>query len=293
MNGRWSLTQKQADKERGAYAFISMHEIRPMGGYLEVDQDGYIVKQASIEKIPGKWKPLIEEAVSAYKNQYKDSLLSVYVRGSVAKGEAIDGISDLDTIAVTTTLPAVGTSWGEAFSVEMVKKYPFVEKVEILAQTLGQALDPNRGVHIMLKTQAVCVYGKDLSDGIPKLRPGKEACQHVWSIQSELQATMDFFEDERADGPGEARKKVAWILKRIVRTGFELVMEREQKYTRDLYPCYESFSKYYPEKQALMRETLYLALNPMDKPEKIKGLLKSWMEWMPREIERIFFGEQV
>jgi len=48
----------------------------------------------------------------------------------------------------------------------------------------------------------------------------------------------------------------AWMMKRMVRTGFELVMAKEQCFTRDLYPCYEMFSKHYPEKSSDMLAAL-------------------------------------
>ncbi len=51
-------------------------------------------------------------------------------------------------------------------------------------------------------------------------------------------------------------------MKRTVRIGFELVMEKEQCFTLDLYPCYEMFSKHYPEKSKEMMEALKLAVFP-------------------------------
>ena len=77
-------------------------------------------------------------------------------------------------------------------------------------------------------------------------------------------------------------------MKRILRTGFELVMGREQKYTRDLYPCYESFIKYYPQKKDDMYKTLELAINPIDDSKIIGYILKDWLFFMSKEIEKIF-----
>ena len=265
-----------------------MLEIKRVGGFLGIDKDGYIVKEASLDRITEKWKTVIKETIRAYKEHFGENLLSVYVRGSVAKGDAIDGISDLDTIAVLESFSKNKDTWGDVFSNEMVKKYPFVEKIEITAGTREQAVDPNRAVRIMLKTQAVCVFGKDISSEIPKLRPGKESCQHFRWLQHDLLDSIDFFEGQWGENEEENQKKITWITRRILRTGFELVMEREQKYTRDLHPCYESFSKYYPEKEKLMLTTLNLAINPVLEVNHILRVLKSWLVWMPQEIERIF-----
>ncbi len=262
-----------------------MTEIKNVGGYLSVDSQGNIIPSASLARIQSQWKPVIEKTVDAYKEHYGSALVSVYVRGSVAKGEAIDGISDLDTIAVVDLgEKSISTNWEKVFSDEMVSSYPFVEKVEIMAETPEQAIDTSRATHILLKTQAVCVYGQDIAQNIAAIKLGK-AAQHYRSIQSDIEKSICFFE---GDNDPQFKKQCVWIIKRILRTGFELVMERVQKYTRDLYPCYESFSFCYPEKSTLMRKTLDLVLNPSQNPEIVLPVLHVWREWMPEEIEKIF-----
>lgn len=266
-----------------------MHKIKSVGGYLEVDRDGFIVKRASPGLFQGKWKPVIQKVTEAYNNHFNENLLSVYIRGSVAKGEAIDHLSDVDSFAIVHSPEIkINTEWGERFSEETVKAYPFVKGVEILARTLQQAKDLNRGVHIMLKTQSVCVFGVDVSSQILPLKPGKESSQHFRFLQSELQKSIYFFEQRWGEGLNEYLMQCAWIMKRVLRTGFELVMEKEQRYTRDLYPCFESFSKYYPEIKDLMYRTLELSINPSSDSEIVLPILKEWFLWMPDEIERVF-----
>ncbi len=267
-----------------------MIEIQKIGGYLEIDKDGFIIKKASADKFQEKWKPVIKEIKNAYIEHFGDKLHSVYIRGSVAKGEAIDGIADLDSIAVVN-LPneQIDIKWKEELNKQIIDKYPFIKNVEIVAGTLEHALSKNRGVHIILKTQAVCIYGNDISDSITKLKPGKESALHFRNLQDELQKTIDFFENGWGDTLEENLDKCSWIMKRVLRTGFELVMEREQKYTRDLYPCYEGFVKYYPEKKDEIYKTLELAVNPTDDSKIIIPLLKDWLIFMPKEIEK-FFG---
>jgi hypothetical protein len=52
------------------------------------------------------------------------------------------------------------------------------------------------------------------------------------------------------------------MMKQIVRTGFEIVMLQEKKYTRDLYLCYFIFSKYFPDYEITMKSALSLAIQP-------------------------------
>ena len=72
----------------------------------------------------------------------------------------------------------------------------------------------------------------------------------------------------------------------MLRTGFELVMERANKYTRDLYPCYKAFADYYPEKESQMKEILHYALNPTDDMEKIRKLRGDFFPWLVEEVKK-------
>ena len=77
-------------------------------------------------------------------------------------------------------------------------------------------------------------------------------------------------------------------MKRILRTAFELVMEKEESFTRDLYPCYELFSKNYPEKEKEMKEVLFLAINNTDDKEKILEILNGIGIWITEKVENIY-----
>lgn len=72
-------------------------------------------------------------------------------------------------------------------------------------------------------------------------------------------------------------------MKRIVRQGFILVMARERVFTRDLYPCYKIFSKYYPEKEKEMRQALELAIYPISNTKSIFSVLDNLGEWLIKE----------
>lgn len=108
--------------------------IRKLGSVLDVDEEGYIVKAASNDKIQFKWPPAVDEVVEAYKQHLGDRLHSVYVRGSVARGEAIDDISDIDTVAlITTSNNNIYLGWATDFERNLMKEFPFVNGTEIKA----------------------------------------------------------------------------------------------------------------------------------------------------------------
>lgn len=258
--------------------------IRRLGSILDVDEEGYIVKAASIDKIQPKWQPAVDEAVEAYKNHLSDSLHSVYVRGSVAKGEAMDNISDIDTMAlVTMANHEIDTGWVTGFEHSLVNKFPFVNGVEIKAVHMD-CLDHK--TQFMLKTQAVCVYGEDITETLPKMKPGLDAVNHAFLLGKRIDQTVESLKN--TNDATHIQQNCTWIMKRIVRTGCELVMERSQKYTRDLYPCYELFAGYYPDKSDDMYRALELAINPTEDKQEVLSVLADFGGWITHEVGRVF-----
>jgi hypothetical protein len=77
-------------------------------------------------------------------------------------------------------------------------------------------------------------------------------------------------------------------MKRIIRSGGELIMERERVYVRDLYPCYQLFSKHYPDQEEAMKKVLWLCLNPTSDLAEVKRSIQPLSDWLEAEVERIY-----
>lgn len=262
--------------------------IRNIGSALETDKDGYIVKAASADKIQPEWRPAVDTVVNAYVDNLGDDLHSVYIRGSVAKGEAIEHVSDLDTIALTTTDKGyVNTDWMRAFRQKFAQDFPFVSGVEI---QLVPIEDIGRNNRILIKTQTACIYGEDIAPQLPPLKPGRDTMIHAFALGERIEETVERL--KTAEDPERIAHICTWIMKRIVRTGCELVMERSGKYTRDLYPCYELFSGYYPEKSDEMYHALELAIHPSQDAREIIDVLEGIGGWLVREVNAVLKNDR-
>lgn len=256
-------------------------EIEPRGSYFEIDKDGYVINPASLEKIQPEWKPVIDDIIGIYKELYGEKLKQVYVRGSVAKGEAIKYISDIDTFAyVDETAEFLKEhSTNRETRKHLEEKYNFIEGIEMMADPLSEI--PN---DYIILNQSICVYGTPLE--VPKFKPGKQMVIHAPALHKRMKWFDEFLEKE--NDPQEIKQSCTWIMKGILRAGFEITMERSQRYTRDLYRCYETFAEYYPEKESEMREVLFYALNPTSDKEKIRDVLEGISDWLVLEIPKYF-----
>jgi len=262
-------------------------EIKPMGSYFELDSEGYIINPTSLDRVQSDWMSAIKEVIEIYKKVCGDMLINIYVRGSVAKGQAVNGISDLDTFCFVKepntqdteeykTILNSNRDALEKYKEDIELKYNFISDVEMQVHPMSRA-----GKEMIMLAQSVCVYGEPFKN--PKLKPGKELASHSPGFTKFLIGLEEFF---NKDTSTERNKmKCAWIMKRFLRTGFEICMERSGRYTRDLYKCYETFIEYYPEKEPQMREILELALNPTSDKQKIKQVVSNFGPWLVEEIK--------
>lgn len=255
--------------------------IKPIGSYFEIDSEGYVINPTSHEKIQPEWKPLIGDMVEAYKRHCGDQLHGIYLRGSVARGAAVSGVSDVDSYAYTKQEDGIDKSWTKEEEKILLVRYPFAEGIEFAIDPIKFAKEDK----VML-AQSICLYGTDLTKGVAKLKPGRDMVVHVLTLGDRL----EWFEKrlQKIESDEEIKKACVWLMKTFLRSGFELAMARSKTYTRDLYPCYETFSQYYPELEPKMHEFLYLALNPIANKETLRGMATEFGEWLQKEAKQVY-----
>lgn len=77
------------------------------------------------------------------------------------------------------------------------------------------------------------------------------------------------------------------LMKRILRSGFELVMEREGRYTTSLYLHYECFARHYPDRERDMRRVLEIFLNPDSRWPEMPAFLNDFGGWLCLEASDV------
>lgn len=191
----------------------------------------------------------------------------------------MNDFSDIDTFAVIHDLE---TRWNRAhwqtdFEREIQQQYPFVKEVEImLTQYFEDFYQKNPRLAMIIKTQSLCIYGEDLATQIPPFLPNKKMILNLTWLKEDLQ---DFLAKEKI-----THQACQEITKVLIRCGFEIVMEKAQKYTTDLYWCYQVFSEYFPEKEPEMRELLQLYLNPSNDEISVKRSVEKLGKWLLNQV---------
>jgi hypothetical protein len=236
-------------------------KIKKIGSIQKTDSKGYIINDFSLENIQKDYLDVLELLIEMYKENYSDILHSVYIRGSVLKGLAVRDISDIDTVAIVKReLTEDEYKIAENIEKKIVAKHPYLNGAELLFQEYKKVSSSVK-FQFLLKTQTRCVYGTDLTPELPNFKIGSYSYVHSDRLEEDVKIVEQWLEN--IEDLDDIKEICLGVMKRIVRIGFEVVMSREQYFTRDLYYCYEAFSKYYPEKSEDMYEVMELAVYPV------------------------------
>lgn len=265
-----------------------MTSIKNIGRFCPTDENGYILNDSSLKKIKPEYFQIIEEVLKYYQTHLGLDLHSVYVRGSIPRGLGIEGVSDLDTIAVTKKdTNDLELEWVEKAEQELNKKFNYINGVEFSFYYIDDILGSTKFsiIPFMIKTHSVCVYGEDLTAHLPIYKADEKiGNEHLFNLKSQIkQAKKDLNGNDDIE---DVLDCCCWIMKIIVRAGLALVIGEENKYTRDLFPAYELFSKYYPEKETNMKQAIKYAINPVGNANEIIDFLEDMGNWMISESEK-------
>ncbi|HKY62352.1 MAG TPA: serine/threonine-protein kinase [bacterium] len=261
-------------------------KIREFGKVMRANEQGYLTNECSWRHIPSEWRPLIDEVRGVYLRHLGANLHSVYIRGSVVMGTAHAGESDLDSFAVVHRAPDPSDlQWMEEYGERFRLSFPLCRYVEIRVLPLQELLNSLEYLswRFTLKILSLCIQGEDLSAQLPNFRPSRANGFFLFGNIYEILDTASRRLRSTRDAD-EIEKICSWVMKKILRTGFSLVMEKEQVFTRDLYPSYELFSKHYPEKKPEMRQALEWAVNPTADKEALGQYLGEFGGWLGREF---------
>ena len=259
---------------------------RRIGAYLLADESGFLPSQSGTRQIKRPWVTAVDHLVNRYLSEWGADVHSIYVRGSVARDLAMPGVSDIDSFAVLvpeSAEPDRGrlAGWSAEVDREVRQSFPFVAGVEVDLVPVGAVLDRRNFYAFVMKTAAVCLHGESLASRLRPFRLSEVDFQTRYFREHLEVFITEFPEEPVAERPAF----VAWIAKRFLRLGMELVMEREKRYSPDLYLCYESFAKHYPQHAKSMYRALELAVHPVA-DEGAEQFLHGFGSWLALEADR-------
>lgn len=255
---------------------------------LGIDENRFLIKKASKENITGKWEEVVNEMVKTCREHLGDHLISVYVGGSVAHGEAVDVKSDIDLYAITDLndekIKEHQNSWVNNDMDRLNKLYPFQRGAEINLFFIDKLPE---GKKLQMKVFATWVWGKDFDQELPPIKLDKETCGRVrLSMKRDIDIAREKL--ETTSDVKEIKKIGFEIAKRLIRSAGMMCMWRVDFYTMETDKLVDMFISFYPDKEKEMRDLYEFEKNPPSDKKQILDMFDSFGNWLMEEDKRVF-----
>ena len=256
--------------------------IEQYGRFYKTDSMGYLINESTTSNISPYFQPSIDLVKRVLvETDVNDVTHSLYLRGSVPRGLAIPDISDVDMFALTNCDDIASQALEDQVRQKLFQSQT---KIDFRVYTLNEALNmPDWYIRFVVKVLSTCVLGIDLGSSIRSFKPNSQ----ILAGYALLEDSLVTCELKLAEPYVNTQHLCSWIAKQIVRAGLAISIDREGRFTPDLYLCYTVFKKWYPNRSEDMLEALDLAINPTSNKMVVKNLIGGLGHWLARECKCI------
>lgn len=256
-----------------------------MNDFWPQDEAGYLLNDASVDKIPSNYLPLIDDIKNIYLKYANDHIHSIYLFGSVVRGKAKPGLSDIDCLAILKE--PINTDWMQDERQKLIAQYPIISSVVFDFELLDEVIKENEfsWTAFILSIGGICIYGQDLLPNLPRLKPSNIiANSELIQLEDNVKEAVE--EIKKADTEEKVLYWCRRIMKNIIRDGFFLNMQKDNKFTPDVDLCFHQFIKHYPEQTVNMEKAVNYSKNPTTDKEELIMFLNSFGRWIIAEDNR-------
>jgi len=255
-----------------------------------LDPQGYIEREGSLGRVPRLFRPVVASARDRLIEAFGARLHSAYLYGSVPRGTARVGRSDLDLLVALREEPTEADRAGaQALGEAVDKDFPQIDGVGTLVYSRARLLSTAETYDLGWFVACMCtpLLGDDLAEYLPRYRPDSLLARET---NGDLALLLPRWRERiaRAEGTEEARRPLVRFMSRhLVRTGFTLVMPRWNGWTSDLTEMAEAFAAYYPERADQMRAAAVRGREPTGDAEVLRSYTDDLGPWLAGEYARV------
>ena len=230
-----------------------MSHIKPIGKKYKIDKNNNIVCFQHVKNTQNKWFEAAELISKEHTEVWGEHIHSIYVRGSVAQGTAIDYFSDIDIIVVHKDI-SNEMKKHHVYSVQpkmeywIRRKYPFVNMLDFNFINYDDIDNKER---FILKHLSIFLHGENLQLNIKPFKTSNYPIDN----------NPPFDKEE-------------WFNTSIIRYIFTTIINKINFYSNDLYYQVQLISKQYPS----MKNDLNLMLENIIKNKRSKSNIKEFLD---------------
>ncbi len=255
-----------------------------------LDAQGFIAREGSLGRVPDAFRPVVAAARDRLLDAFGARLHSAYLYGSIPRGTARVGRSDLDLLIALRAEPTdADRADARTIDEKLDKDFPQIDGGGTLLVSQEQALSDLERNDLGWFIACLCtpLLGDDLAEYLPRYRPDSLLARETNGDLALFLARWRERIAATADTDEARRPLVRFMSRHLVRTGFTLVMPRWNGWTSDLREMAEVFGAYYPERAAQMRSAAVLGYEPSGDPAALRSYVDDLGPWLTGEYARV------
>lgn len=213
--------------------------------------------------IEKEYQSILKDVVSVFTAEFTTALDSLYVYGSVAKGKAVVGQSDLDICVVFKhEITNLDQKIAE-IKVKLITRYPFIPKIDVDVGYLKDVLDEKNKKRwgAWLKFFCTNIYGRDLTHFFQEIMIDREAIRAINQGYDEEIHTYFVLLEIKDKPQAELLNLKKSLIKRMIRL-LPLTMRHIEEWPLALNDTIDQTVRVYPQQ----KDRLYFLLQELDKP---------------------------
>jgi nucleotidyltransferase-like protein len=255
-----------------------------------LDAEGRIVREGSLTRVQDVFRPVVAAARARLPQAFGARLHSAYLYGSIPRGTARVGRSDLDLFVALRAEPdEADRTTARALGAAIDAEFPQIDGVGTLLFGRERLLSDLERYDLGWFVACLCtpLLGDDLAAHMPRYRPGSLLARET---NGDLADLLPRWRERIADAEDteEARRPLVRFMSRhLVRTAFTLVMPRWRGWTSDLYEMAEAFGDYYPRQARRLRTAAGYGYEPVGDPVVLRTYVDDVGPWLAREYARV------
>jgi predicted nucleotidyltransferase len=254
-----------------------------------LNDDGTIAREGALDQVPAVFGPVVEAARVRIAEAFGTRMHSAYLYGSIPRGTAVPGVSDLDLLVVLHDEPTdADRATVGVLEATLDDAFPQINGVGIVLGSASATLSELERYDGGFFVACLCtpLLGEDLARQLPRYRPTGLLARET---NGDLALVLPRWRARAAEAVTDADRRTLSrsVGRRLVRTGFTLIMSRWGGWTSDLNASAELFGRYYPERAGPMHVAAAAARTPSADPAVLARLIDDLGPWLAAEYTAV------
>ncbi len=215
---------------------------------IGTDVDGFIINKTAKENVQDEFKAVLEAAKELLFDMFGEKLNSLYVYGSIGRGEAVVNKSDLElTVIVKSPTTLIEKEELNKKTAELLKEHNEIIKIDYDIGERTEALT-HENFHewgFWLRHMCACIYGEDLATNFPKMKPNEKISR---ALNGDLHSSIDDYLHELTHKNVSEIKKHT-MLKRMIRGAYLTINVKDESWSTKLQENVTILQSYFPDEK--------------------------------------------